>query len=223
MPTNENFFQDYDPIRQVEAMEYAELKARPQEDARLRNAFFRAAFVGYETPSGEPDPPQEPTIQTPPFLLETEELTLTAPLPSDTETLVLCVGLPRSGKSTWARAQGYPIVSPDNLRLALHGQAFIATAEPIVWAAARLMVASLFLSGHKVVILDACNVSRKRRAEWLDKRWRCVYAVKATGADECVRRAKETGREEIIPVIRRMASEFEPVTMPVNETPQPPQ
>jgi predicted kinase len=74
-----------------------------------------------------------------------------------TKTLIMTVGLPRSGKSTWAIAQGHPVVCPDAIRLALHGQPFIATAEPVVWATAKLMVASLFEAGHGVVILDATN------------------------------------------------------------------
>lgn len=52
-------------------------------------------------------------------------------------TLVLMVGLPRSGKSTIARSGRVPIVSPDAIRLALHGQPFIASAEPTVWATAK--------------------------------------------------------------------------------------
>jgi len=35
--------------------------------------------------------------------------------------LILTVGLPRSGKSTWAAKKGFPIVSPDAIRLAMHG------------------------------------------------------------------------------------------------------
>ena len=38
-----------------------------------------------------------------------------------TEDLIVMVGLPRSGKTTWARKQGYPIVNPDSIRLAFHG------------------------------------------------------------------------------------------------------
>src|SRR5690554_6874569 len=31
--------------------------------------------------------------------------------------LICTVGLPRSGKTTWARKQSYPIVNPDSIRL----------------------------------------------------------------------------------------------------------
>jgi len=93
------------------------------------------------------------------------------------QTLILTVGLPCSGKSTWALQQtrryaspiyGSPIVCPDQIRLALHGQRFVAMAEPFVWAIARTMVISLFGAGHQKVILDACNTTRKRRDDWLE-------------------------------------------------------
>lgn len=129
------------------------------------------------------------------------------PLPA----LVLTVGLPRSGKSTWARAQGHPVVNPDALRLALHGQRFYAPAEPLVWAAARLMVRALFLAGHKTVILDATNTTRQRRDEWLSDEWATYYKPVPTPADACRARAEAAGDAEIIPVIDRMAAAYEPL------------
>jgi predicted kinase len=80
--------------------------------------------------------------------------------------LILTVGLPRSGKTTWARAQGVPVASPDAISRALHGQRFIGVAEPFVWAIAKLMVRALFLAGHPTVIVDATNTTQKRRDEW---------------------------------------------------------
>ena len=43
----------------------------------------------------------------------------------------------RSGKTTWARQQGVPIVNPDAIRPALHGQRFEPRAESVVWAHLR--------------------------------------------------------------------------------------
>ncbi len=124
-------------------------------------------------------------------------------------TLVCTVGLPRSGKTTWARKQRAPIVCPDAIRLALHGQRFVALAEPFVWAIAKVMVRSLFRAGHQVVVLDACNVSRNRRGEWLDPEWRTRFALIGTPPVVCVRRADETNDTVIVPVIKRMAEEWE--------------
>ncbi len=125
--------------------------------------------------------------------------------------LIVMVGLPRSGKSTAAREMGHPIVCPDAIRLALHGQRFEPLAEPFVWAIAGTMVRALFLAGHTQVILDATNTTAKRRQAWHAPEWDVVYAVVLTSAEECIRRAREAGDEEIVPVIERMAAEYEPV------------
>lgn len=222
---------NFDPVAQIEGQEYAARKAsglNSIQDTATRDKFFES----FQSPTLPPPPAASPLLHAPPFPVLTSEHRLSSehrltskhrlssdPLP-DSLTLILTVGLPRSGKSTWAKQQNLPIVSPDAIRLALHGQTFVGTAEPIVWATAHLMVASLFQAGHSLVILDACNVSRKRRAEWIDNRWQCVYAVFPTKKDVCIHRAKETGREDIIPIIERMDSEFEPVTQAINEPAQ---
>lgn len=83
----------------------------------------------------------------------------------------------------------------------------------MVWAMAKLMVASLFEAGHQTVILDATNITRKRRDDWEDSRWkRQLWTFRAT-TEECIERARKTDRLDIIPVIERMASEYEPVTL----------
>ena len=104
---------------------------------------------------------------------------------------------------------GHPIVSPDAIRLSLHGHTFIGTAEPLVWATAKLMVASLFEAGHKAVILDACNTTRKRRDEWLDNRWEINPITFPASKEVCIERARLTGREDIIPTIERMAEQMQ--------------
>lgn len=126
------------------------------------------------------------------------------------QLLILTVGLPRSGKSTWARQQGVPVVNPDSIRLALHGQAFVASAEPFVWATAKLMVRALFLAGHSRVILDATNTTEKRRAEWDSPEWAVRFMEFHTPVEVCIQRAHDTGRPELVPVIERMAAQYEP-------------
>ena len=125
-------------------------------------------------------------------------------------TLVLTVGFPYSGKSTWAREQRCPVVSPRAVRLAVHGQSFIKEAEPYVWMVARHMVAALFLAGHDRVIVDATNNTRKRREWWRSDKWRLAVQNFPVEAVECMRRAvEEAGDEEIVPEIQRMENEHE--------------
>jgi predicted kinase len=128
------------------------------------------------------------------------------------KTLWMTVGLPRSGKTTYAHVMTVPIVNPDSIRLALHGQRFISDAEPMVWAIARYMVIALFEAGHDEVILDATNTTVKRREEWVDKRWIRVFCPMTADKDTCLARAARLNDMEIVPIIEKMAAQFEPVT-----------
>lgn len=128
------------------------------------------------------------------------------------KTLILTVGLPRSGKSTWAKQQGFPIVCPDAIRLAIHERNYIQSAEPYVWAIAKTMVQALFIAGHDIVILDATNNTRERRDAWLSDNWEVRYKYFCAPKEECIRRAKESGREDIIPIIERMWLKMEGLT-----------
>lgn len=124
-------------------------------------------------------------------------------------TLRATVGLPYSGKSTWARGQPAPIVCPDEIRIALHGQRYISEAEPFVWAIAKVMVRALFGAGHQEVILDATNTTKKRREEWYSGEWEIEWCVIDTPKEECIRRAQAVGDDYIIPIIEKMSSQWE--------------
>lgn len=131
------------------------------------------------------------------------------PTPLGNPRLILMVGLPRSGKSTWARQQGVPIVNPDAIRLALHGKAYEALAEPFVWAIAKIMVRALFLAGARVVVLDATNTTQARRDEWKSEAWLRYYVYIPTPVAVCIARAIAGDRRDLVPVIERMATTYE--------------
>lgn len=125
--------------------------------------------------------------------------------------LYLTVGLPHSGKSTWAKQQNWPIVNPDSIRLAIHGERFISQAEPFVWAVAKTMVRALFLAGHDKVLLDATLTTPERRSEWNSTDWTSRYILFTADKQECIRRARVIDDEYIVPVIERMAGYFVPL------------
>lgn len=126
--------------------------------------------------------------------------------------LIVLVGLPRSGKSTWAREQGLPIVCPDAVRLAVHGERFLAKAESIVWVLVHIMVEALFLAGNDTLIIDATNVTTKRRREWETKFGHMAeieFKVFDTSPSVCKRRAIDTNQKDLLDVIDRMAAQWD--------------
>jgi predicted kinase len=136
--------------------------------------------------------------------------------------LICLCGLPRSGKTTHAVSLGHPIVCPDAVRLAIHGQPYVQAAESFVWATARAMVKALFLAGHETVVFDATNVTRKRRADnkpyfpqndppEARVEWEVEYHVIDTTVEVCLSRARACGRPDLMPIIGRMARDFEAV------------
>jgi predicted kinase len=123
--------------------------------------------------------------------------------------LIMMVGLPYSGKSTIAKTFKAPIVCPDQIRFALHGQRYVQEAEPMIWAIARVMVTSLFLAGHDTVVLDATNTTKTRRDEWKDPKWIRRYVVCDVSKVACAHRALQNEDDYIIPIIDRMDRQIE--------------
>lgn len=140
----------------------------------------------------------------------------------DSNCLLLTVGLPRSGKSTWANQIGrgilrIAVVNPDSIRKAIYGKAFDPFYEPETWRIARIMVRALFMAGHKRVILDATSMTKKSRDSWKCQKndlvkWDVGFIVFETGIKECIKRAKDGKRKDLIPVIKKMAESFEPLS-----------
>ncbi len=127
------------------------------------------------------------------------------------KTLIMMIGLPRSGKTSCALKLGYPIVSPAAISIVLGGNRLIGSSGPMVLGIAKTMVAALFQSGHDQVTLDACNTTRDRRNEWRDDRWSIQSVVLNTPREKCLDRARDSGNIELIPVIESMALRFEPL------------
>ncbi len=128
-----------------------------------------------------------------------------------TRTLICTMGLPRCGKSTWARNQPFPVISPDAVRLALYGQRFWEPGEKMVWALVPLMVRTLFESGNNAVILDATNITLWQRDQWQSDEWETVFYHIDTPVGVCVERAVDTGQNDLIKVIAEMVERFEPL------------
>jgi|WetSurMetagenome_2_1015567.scaffolds.fasta_scaffold297438_3 predicted kinase len=92
--------------------------------------------------------------------------------------IYLLIGLPGSGKSTWAKKKAEDtrtvIVSRDAIRQMIKAKyVFSADTEPLVKEMAKGCVVSALAAGFDVVI-DETNISRSKRKEWMHFRVDCI-------------------------------------------------
>lgn len=129
--------------------------------------------------------------------------------------LIAMMGLPRSGKSTISRELskkiGAPIVSRDALRLAVHGQRYEPSAEPLIKVLDIYMIRALFGAGHEVVICDETNFSMEAREHLLASQWDTIWKPVLTDVDTCIQRAYDTGQNDLVPVIHEMNQRYVPL------------
>jgi predicted kinase len=118
--------------------------------------------------------------------------------------LILTVGLPKSGKTTWALKQGHPVVNRDAIRLALHSRQYLQAAEDMVTVIETYMVNSLFLAGHDTVIVDATHLKQEYIDRWNYGDWDLQTHIIDTPAEVCIERAKAIGNWDLVSIIEAM-------------------
>jgi predicted kinase len=139
-------------------------------------------------------------------------------MPEFRTALAIICGLPLSGKSTFVRQlrreMPWVVVCPDEVRLALHGSEFLKPAEGLVWASTELMVRAM-LRSEQMVLIDATNTTKTRRNVWVDIAddfgLPLAAYVMDTPAHTCKDRALAANKEHMVPIIERMAEQWEDV------------
>ena len=134
-------------------------------------------------------------------------------------TLTLMVGVSGSGKSTHAAKIASPlhavIVEPDAIRKELTGNASDQSRNGEVFRIAHNRAESYLLAGKSVVV-DATNLDRKTRAEWIAIARRCGAEARAVVVDTPVDVAKKRNRsrDHVVPldVIDKQARRLCPPT-----------
>jgi predicted kinase len=125
------------------------------------------------------------------------------------KSLILTIGLPRSGKSTWANKQNCPVINRDQIRMVYHGNAYIEELESDITIIENYLVREVFMNNDKVII-DATHMTKKRRIAWdqKDNVWDEVHLkIFPVTKIECIRRATNDNKSYLIPVIERMYEE----------------
>ena len=81
--------------------------------------------------------------------------------------VIVAVGLPGSGKSTWLAANHCPTLSSDELRRLLRDDEADQSIHSIVFALLRQLLQTRIQLGAKVTYIDATNLTRSERRPYI--------------------------------------------------------
>jgi len=81
--------------------------------------------------------------------------------------VIVLIGIPGSGKSTWAKTQNCQVLSSDEFRRLLSGDETNQNIHHQVFAAMRHMLRARMEIGQPATILDATNLRWSDRRPWL--------------------------------------------------------
>ena len=124
--------------------------------------------------------------------------------------IVVLVGLPGSGKSTWARGQGYAVLSSDEIRAWLIDDPTNQNIHRRVFATLRYLLKHRLSLGRPYTFIDSTNLTVRERRPYvkLGDLFDCdVEAVYFdTPVEVCLHRNAARGRVVPEAAIREMAA-----------------
>jgi predicted kinase len=193
------------------------------------------SIPAYET---EPEASaEEPEIEGPPsqFALQENRMeteiqpdqpTLPAPGPKPIQAgkgsrppkgvVVLAIGLPGSGKSTWFRRRGVTPLSSDLLRSILFDDITEQRYQGLVFSTLRSLLRARLIARMPWNYVDASNLSSHERRQWIKMAKGFGYEVHAVFFDVplevCLERNRKRERQVKEDVVQRMAAKLKAPT-----------
>ncbi len=184
---------------------------------RQRGAAVPVAVAETHAPeAAEPVPVAEPkpSVEAPPQPVTPPPLP--APKPKPRGVVVLTVGLPGSGKSSWFRRRGITPLSSDLLRTLLFDNIAEQRYQDLVFSTLRSLLRARLIARMPWNYVDATNLSPKERRGWIKMAQEFGYEMHAVYFDVSLEVCQERNRrrQRNVPddVMQRMAGKLRPPT-----------
>src|SRR5579862_2058494 len=130
--------------------------------------------------------------------------------------VVLAIGLPGSGKSSWFKRHNVVPLSSDMMRSLLFDDVREQRYQDLVFSNLRSMLKSRLIAKRPMNYVDATNLTPQERQHWIKLAKDYQYEVQAVFFDVplevCIERHQR--RDRVVPddVMRRMAAKLKPPT-----------
>jgi predicted kinase len=156
--------------------------------------------------------PTSPVVSAPPKIAATPAAVPRAPK----GIVVLAIGLPGSGKSTWFKRHSVVPLSSDTVRSLLFDDVREQRYQDLVFSNLRSMLKARLIAKRPMNYVDATNLTPQERQHWIKLARDYQYEVHAVFFDVplevCLERHQR--RDRVVPedVMRRMAAKLKPPT-----------
>jgi predicted kinase len=203
------------------------VSVKPEEDLELAEKPSAVpASSTAEEPVGDPVPPQVHAPDTAPgagkLVVETQPESPSVPPPEMTSTtqkdlkgyVVLAIGLPGSGKTTWFKRRGVTPLSSDMLRSILFDDITEQRYQGLVFSTLRSLLRARLIAKMPWNYVDATNLSAHERRQWIKMAKSFGYEAQAVFFDVplevCMERNSRRERTVSDDVMRKMAERLRP-------------